>query len=31
LQNVLSTVIVIFFITLSTIYCLTVVFPQYFR
>ncbi|HVQ01016.1 MAG TPA: divalent metal cation transporter, partial [Candidatus Thermoplasmatota archaeon] len=31
LQNVLSTVIVIFIITLSTIYCLTVVFPQYFR
>jgi Mn2+/Fe2+ NRAMP family transporter len=31
LQNVLSTIIVIFIITLSTIYCLTVVFPQYFR
>ena len=30
-KNVLSTIIVIFIITLSTIYCFTVIFPQYFR
>ena len=30
-QNILSTVIVIFIITLSTIYCLSVIFPQFFK
>ena len=31
LQNVLSSVIVIFIIGLSTLYCLSVIFPQYFK
>jgi Mn2+/Fe2+ NRAMP family transporter len=30
-QNVLSTVIVVFIVTLSTIYCLSVIFPELFR
>jgi len=30
LQNILSTIIVVFIVTLSTFYCLSVIFPQYF-